>query len=394
MCTGGELYEEINKRKGKGFSEEEAGRVIEQVLNAINYCHSNEIVHRDIKPENVLIDTKKGDQIKLIDFGTAQKFTRGKKMTQTFGTAYYIAPEVLTTSYDEKCDIWSIGVIFYILLSGKPPFDGIDDKEIIKRVKKGEIQVNTMEWKKKSRDAIDLLKKLMTKEPEKRISAMEALQHPFIRKQKKEHVEKSDIIGALNNIRNFKAVGKLQQAALTFIVTQLLSKKEIEPLRKVFTKLDRNCSGMVTREELLQMFKKFLGKDVSDMELDRILAQVDADLSGEITFSEFIVACINPKDILTQDRLMAAFNTFDNDRSGFISMDEIKNAICAGKLIDDKVWASVMLEVDNNNDDEITFLEFKEMMERIFNLGTGKKAVAGANAATGAVANKEVTTAT
>ena len=86
-------------------------------------------------------------------------------MTQTFGTAYYIAPEVLTTSYDEKCDVWSIGVLMHILLSGKPPFDGKDDKEIIKKVKKGEIQVNTIEWRKKSRDAIDLLKKMMTKDP-------------------------------------------------------------------------------------------------------------------------------------------------------------------------------------------------------------------------------------
>ena len=155
---------------------------------------------------------------------------------------------------------------------------------------------------------------------------------------------------------------------MTFIVTQLLSKDEIDPLRKVFHKLDRNCSGMVTRDELLNMFKKYLGKDVSDMELDRILSQVDADLSGEITFSEFLVACINPKDIITEDRLKAAFNTFDVDHSGYISMDEIKQALCAGKNIDDKVWLSVVDEVDVNKDDEISFKEFKEMMERIFNL--------------------------
>ena len=368
ICTGGELYEEINKRKGKGFTEDEAGAIIQQILSALNYCHANNIVHRDIKPENILIDTKKGDQVKLIDFGTAQKFTEGKKMTQTFGTAYYIAPEVLTTSYDEKCDIWSVGVIMYILLSGKPPFDGIDDKEIIKRVKRGDILVNTIEWKKKSRDAIDLLKKMLTKEPEKRIGAAEALAHPWLRKIGKQHVEKKEIINALTNLRNFKIVGKLQQAALTFIVTQLLSKEEIEPLRKVFHKLDRNSSGMVTRDELLQMFKKYLGKDVSDMELDRILAQVDADLSGEISFSEFLVACINPADIISHDRLLAAFNTFDLDHSGNISMAEIKQALCAGKNIDDRVWQSVVQQVDANNDKEISFLEFKEMMERIFNL--------------------------
>lgn len=97
----------------------------------------------------------------------------------------------------------------YMLLSGKPPFDGLDDKEIIKKVKKGEIYVNTLEWKKKSRDAIDLLKKLLTKDPEKRISAMEALAHPWIRRLGKTYVDKADIITALNNIRNFKVVGKL-----------------------------------------------------------------------------------------------------------------------------------------------------------------------------------------
>jgi calcium-dependent protein kinase len=105
---------------------------------------------------------------------------------------------VLTTSYNEKCDVWSIGAIMYIMLSGKPPFDGIDDKEIIRKVKKGEIFVNTPDWKKKSKDSIDLLKKMMTKDPVKRVSADDALQHIWIRKVKNNNATKHDVKKALD----------------------------------------------------------------------------------------------------------------------------------------------------------------------------------------------------
>lgn len=114
LCTGGELFDEISKKTT--FSEQDAAIIIEQILEAIAYCHSRNIAHRDLKPENILIDSKNHNNIKVIDFGTSQKMTKGEKMNQTYGTAYYIAPEVLVSEYDEKCDVWSIGVIMYILL--------------------------------------------------------------------------------------------------------------------------------------------------------------------------------------------------------------------------------------------------------------------------------------
>lgn len=113
------------------------------MLAAIAYCHANNIVHRDLKPENLLLDSKNNNTIKVIDFGTSQRFEATKKMKQTFGTAYYIAPEVLTSEYNEKCDVWSIGVILYILLSGRPPFDGKDDKEIVRKVRIGHYDLNS-----------------------------------------------------------------------------------------------------------------------------------------------------------------------------------------------------------------------------------------------------------
>lgn len=162
------MFDEIAKKTV--FSEKDAAIIIEQILEAIAYCHAKNIVHRDLKPENVLIDSTNNNNIKVIDFGTSQKMNPKFKMNQTFGTSYYIAPEVLVTDYDEKCDVWSIGVIMFILLSGKPPFDGDTDKEICKKVRDGKYSIAGPEWDEISDEAKDLLKKLLTYDPKNRIS--------------------------------------------------------------------------------------------------------------------------------------------------------------------------------------------------------------------------------
>lgn len=125
-------------------------------------------------------------------------------MNQTYGTAYYIAPEVLQSDYNEKCDVWSIGVILYILLSGKPPFDGRDDREIVKRVKLGTYSLNGPEWKNLSKDGTDLIKKMLTYDPKQRISAEQALVHPWIKKKVFEKVDEKSTIACLNNLRGFR----------------------------------------------------------------------------------------------------------------------------------------------------------------------------------------------
>ena len=126
ICKGGELFDEIIAR-GK-FTEKDAAVLMKQVLSCVNYCHKNNIVHRDLKPENVLLEANKDfDQIKIIDFGTSLQFDPSKFLDEKLGTPYYIAPEVLNKKYNEKCDIWSCGVILYIILSGVPPFNGAND---------------------------------------------------------------------------------------------------------------------------------------------------------------------------------------------------------------------------------------------------------------------------
>jgi len=139
-------------------------------LQVINYCHSKNIVHRDLKPENILFSTKGSDVIKVVDFGTYVHFDSDTKMRKLTGTYHYIAPEVLAYSYDEKCDLWSIGCILYIILVGAPPFPGDTEEEIIGKVKAGKIE-KSKAYKWISLDAKSLIKGLICLDPKKRLSA-------------------------------------------------------------------------------------------------------------------------------------------------------------------------------------------------------------------------------
>lgn len=153
------------------------------MLQAIYYCHTKGIAHRDLKPENFLFLTKAEDSpIKVIDFGLSKHFDdkTHSSMTTRAGTPYYISPEVLSGNYDESCDIWSSGVILYILLSGVPPFGGDSDPQILEAVKKGEFNFDIPEFKKVTESVKDLIRKMITK-PEKRIKPPEILAHPWMK---------------------------------------------------------------------------------------------------------------------------------------------------------------------------------------------------------------------
>uniref|UniRef100_A0A7S1P410 non-specific serine/threonine protein kinase n=1 Tax=Vitrella brassicaformis TaxID=1169539 RepID=A0A7S1P410_9ALVE len=198
LYTGGDLFEKLEDCEY--LSELETGKIMFQLLSALNYCHKHHIMHRDIKPENILLASNAPDApIKVIDFGTARTYSPNKKTTMAIGTPCYLAPEVLTGHYDERCDVWSAGVIMYTLLAGCPPFQGDDDFSILKKVAVGKFDMKGPRWKEISDDAKDLIVKLLQKKPDKRLTAKEALDHPFIQR----HLE---MIEASNPemYRNFK----------------------------------------------------------------------------------------------------------------------------------------------------------------------------------------------
>ena len=174
-----------------------------------------------------------------------------KKMTQQFGTPYYIAPEVLDRNYDEKCDVWSCGVIMYILLCGYPPFNGKTDREIMKAVKNAKLDFPPEEWDTVSKEAINMIKAILVKNPKKRPTAEQLYQNPWLKKFcGKVRVERKKAVKILNNLKTFNSSLKLQHATWVFLVSFLTTKEEKKDLLILFRALDTSGDGQLSAKEL------------------------------------------------------------------------------------------------------------------------------------------------
>jgi calcium-dependent protein kinase len=362
FCEGGELFDKVVE-KGS-FKEDEAAAVVKQLISAINYIHLNNIVHRDLKPENILLDTKKNNIIKIIDWGTARFFDKdkNKKMNKISGTPYYIAPEVLFEKYDEKCDIWSCGVIMYILLCGYPPFNGETDNEILAKIKSGKFSFPEEEWKGLSNECKELIQCMLEFDPKKRYSAQQCLAHPWLTERNKKGLDNNLTKRALTNMKKFHAERKLQQASLTYIVNHLMSKEDKNEMHEIFSSFDKNGDGVLSREEIFEGYKSILGEVEATKEVDRIMKEADLDKSGSIDYNEFLIACSNRQKLLNKEKLEATFKMFDKDGNGSISAKEIKDTLGGALGGDAKLLDQIINEVDDNGDKEISLKEFKEMM--------------------------------
>ena len=361
LCSGGELFDRITA--SRVFSEAVAADYTKQMLSCLLYCHDRHIAHRDLKPENFLLTNPTSTaSLKLIDFGAAEFCPPGALMQKKIGTSYYIAPEVIDKQYTEKCDIWSAGVILFIMLSGAAPFDGADDAEILANVKKARYFFNGKDWDGISSEAKDLVRKMMDINPESRISAKDALGHPWFAQALRHPLDSAQASRILGNLRSFHWEKKLQKATLSFIVTQLTTKEEREEMLELFKSLDKDNNGTLSRQEIEEGMSCFMNVPGLQGEIDQIMRQVDFDGSGEIDYTEFITATINKSLLLSQERLEMAFGLYDTDKSGTITKDELKAILGRHHAYDESVWTSMIQEVDKNGDGVIDIHEFSEMM--------------------------------
>jgi len=365
LCSGGELFDRL--LKAGSYSERVASTTMKQILSAVYFCHAQDIVHRDLKPENFMyLNDSPGSPLKLIDFGMAKRCVPGQVLATKFGTPYYVAPQVLQAKYDRSCDVWSCGVILYILLAGYPPFNGECDGDILRRVRIGAFDVTEDEWQFISEDAKTLVKSCLVMDPAKRITAEKALHTPWIQKLDSSAPEKQLLNAAdfQKRLRNFQKESHLKKVAMTIVARQM-DDAHMEKMKNTFMALDKNGDGQLSLEEV-QDGVKDLGLGEWEAEaLAQLLKDADVDGNGSIDYSEFLASTMHRKEMEEESRLWSAFCVFDMDGSGTITVDELEKVLQDPSIRSMSAGAdctALLKEHDLNCDGMIDFEEFLVMM--------------------------------
>ncbi|XVE82484.1 hypothetical protein DITRI_Ditri16bG0008500 [Diplodiscus trichospermus] len=329
LCEGGELLDRILAKKDSCYSEKDAAVVVRQMLKVAAECHLHGLVHRDMKPENFLFkSTREDSPLKATDFGLSDFIRPGKRFQDIVGSAYYVAPEVLKRRSGPESDVWSIGVITYILLCGKRPFWDKTEDGIFKEVLKNKPDFRRKPWPTISDSAKDFVKKLLVKDPQARLTAAQALSHPWVR----EGGNASEIpvdISVLSNLRQFVKYSRLKQFALRALASTL-NEEEIADLRDQFDAIDVDKNGSISLEEMRQALAKDLPWKLKESCVLEILQAIDSNTDGLVDFTEFVAAALHVNQMEEHDsdkwqlRSQAAFEKFDVDRDGFITPEELR----------------------------------------------------------------------
>jgi len=364
LCNGGELFDRIIE--SGHFTEVQAAILMQQIIRAIYYMHENKVCHRDLKPENFLFTTKESidkNTLKIIDFGLSCTYEAGQVLTTKAGTPYYVAPQVLAGKYDQLSDLWSCGVIMYVMLCGYPPFFGETDAEVLSKVRLGNFSFNVADWKNVSEDAKNLIRMLLKMNPRDRYTAEQALNHEWIKNKAPKAANLSLQSAFVDKLRGFRSQNKLKKAALHIIAGQL-NDEQIKGLRDTFMSLDDNGDGLLSAKEMKEGLAKAGLKEIP-ADLAQIMEDIDSDGSGVIDYTEFLAAALDKRLYVQEDVCWSAFRVFDRNGDGQISQEELKAVLSNDEVCDivgAKAIAELMKEVDTSGDGLIDFQEFMVMM--------------------------------
>ncbi|KAK9162151.1 hypothetical protein Syun_003053 [Stephania yunnanensis] len=366
LCAGGELFDRI-VHKGH-YTEKKAVEIIKTIVGVVEGCHSLGVMHRDLKPENFLFaGVEEEAALKATDFGLSVFYKPGDTFSDVVGSPYYVAPEVLRKHYGPESDVWSAGVILYILLSGVPPFWAETESGIFRQILQGKLDFESDPWPRISDSAKDLIRKMLDRNPKNRPTAHEVLCHPWIVDDTVAPDKPLDS-AVLSRLKQFSAMNKLKKMALR-VIAESLSEEEIGGLKELFKMIDTDNSGTITFDELKAGLKR-VGSELMEPEIKALMDAADIDNNGTIDYGEFLAATIHLNKMEREENLMSAFSFFDKDGSGYITIDELQQA-CKQFGLSDIHLDDMIKEVDQDNDGQIDYSEFAAMMRG--NGGIGRR---------------------
>lgn len=390
LCRGGELFELLNSGKNQGFvfKEDRVAKLMKDMLSAVHYLHSKGIVHRDLKLENFLFEDRDSNSpLILIDFGLSKTFEPGEVLTQRVGSCYYTAPEVLNSAYDYRCDIWSLGVLCYMLLTGSPPFHGKDVEDVYDAILKQEAVYPEKKFRHSSAQCMDFLRRFLVKDVNHRITTAAALAHPFIMQcsaPPNQSPGPSQSQGANSNLPpsphtrgnlfrggsshlpslppltkdapahkvnygpgvkvfNVDEASGIVDCMAMFIsadpliklilvaVAHTLPCEMVVELRDEYTRIDTDCNGSISYPEFTHALGGARQVQAGEVDLSIAYSAISIDRSHghaeEMSYHEYIAAAMCKRLEIDDTRIQAVFDMLDGERTGCISAASIRNAI-------------------------------------------------------------------
>ncbi|CAF2349452.1 unnamed protein product [Brassica napus] len=286
----------------------------------------------------------------------------GEQFNEIVGSPYYMAPEVLRRNYGPEIDVWSAGVILYILLCGVPPFWAETEQGVAQAIIRSVIDFKRDPWPRVSESAKDLVRKMLEPDPKKRLSAAEVLEHTWILNAKKApNVSLGETVKA--RLKQFSVMNKLKKRALR-VIAEHLSVEEAAGIKEAFEMMDVNKRGKINLEELKYGLQK-AGQQIADADLQILMEATDVDGDGTLNYGEFVAVSVHLKKMANDEHLHKAFNFFDKNQSGYIEPEELREALNdeLDETSSEEVIAAIMQDVDTDKDGRISYEEFAAMMK-------------------------------
>ncbi|KAB1200900.1 CDPK-related kinase 5 [Morella rubra] len=363
LCEGGELLDRILSRGGK-YTEDDAKAVLIQILNVVAFCHLHGVVHRDLKPENFLFTSKdENSQLKAIDFGLSDFVKPDEKLNDIVGSAYYVAPEVLHRSYSTEADVWSIGVIAYILLCGSRPFWARSESGIFRAVLKADPSFDEQPWPALSAEAKDFVKRLLNKDPRKRMTAAQALSHRWIKSSNDIKVPLDILIFKL--MKAYMRSSSLRKAALRAL-SKTLTVDELTYLREQFALLEPNKNGSISLENIKVALMKNATDAMKESRIPDFLLALNALQYRRMDFEEFCAAALSVHQLEALDRweqhARCAYELFEKDGNRAIVIEELASELGLSPSV--PVHA-VLHDWVRHTDGKLSFLGFVKLLHGV-----------------------------